>query len=120
MTLLLLVPWAPVLAACAVAIKAEGLLDRDAGGPVFFREQRVSQGRVIGLLKLRTLTASALAGLGPGPTHIATLEKQGQVTRAGRLVRQWYLDELPQLWNVVRGDMLLIGTRPYPLELYEE
>ena len=67
MTLLLLVPWAPVLAACAVAIKAEGLLDRDAGGPVFFREQRVSQGRVIGLLKLRTLTASALAGLGPGP-----------------------------------------------------
>ena len=118
--LLLLIPMAPLFALCAAAIKIEGLVDSRARGPVFFREQRVSRGRVIGLYKFRTLTADALAGLGEGPTHIAKLEKKGRVTRAGRLIRQWYLDELPQLWNIVRGDMYLIGTRPWPLELYEE
>ena len=110
---------APVFGACAVAIAVEGLLDPTARGPIFLREDRVSRGRVIRLLKFRTLTAPALASLGPGPTHIASLERQGQVTRVGRFLRQWYLDELPQLWNVVRGDMGLIGTRPFPVALYQ-
>ncbi len=110
----------PMFALCAAAIKLEGLFDENARGPVFFREQRVSRGRIIGLMKFRTLTASALHGLGAGPTHIAKLEQAGQVTRAGRVIRQWYLDELPQLVNIVKGDMFLIGTRPWPLELYEE
>lgn len=82
-------------------------------------EDRISRGRRIGLLKFRTLTASALASLGPGPTHIATLEKSGRITRVGRALRRWYLDELPQLVGIVKGDMFLIGTRPYPVELYE-
>lgn len=116
---LALVPFIPVFIACAAAIKLEGLFDREARGPIFFYEDRISRGRVIKLMKFRTLTASALASLGPGPTHIANLEKAGQITRAGRLIRQWYLDELPQLWNIVRGDMYLIGTRPWPIELYE-
>jgi lipopolysaccharide/colanic/teichoic acid biosynthesis glycosyltransferase len=71
-------------------------------------------------VKFRTLTSTALESLGEGPTHIATLERAGHVTRVGRWLRAWYLDELPQLWNIVRGDMFLIGTRPYPIELYEE
>lgn len=116
---ILLAPCLPIVALCAAAIKIEGLFDRNARGPVFFREQRISRGRVIELIKFRTLTAAALASLGTGPTHIATLERRGHVTRAGRVIRQWYLDELPQLWNIVRGDMFLVGTRPYPLELYE-
>jgi lipopolysaccharide/colanic/teichoic acid biosynthesis glycosyltransferase len=117
---LILIPLAPVFALCAVAIKLEGLFDRSARGPVFFTESRVSRGEIIGLYKFRTLPAAAIAGLGDGPTHIAKLEKKGELTRAGRLIRQWYLDELPQLWNIVRGDMFLIGTRPWPLELYDE
>jgi lipopolysaccharide/colanic/teichoic acid biosynthesis glycosyltransferase len=118
--LIMLLPLAPLFALCAAAIKLEGLIDRRARGPVFFKEQRVSRGEVIGLYKFRTLPATALAGLGDGPTHIAKLEKRGELTRAGRMIRRWYLDELPQLWNIVRGDMFLIGTRPWPLELYEE
>ena len=117
--LLLLLPASPVFALCALLIKAEGLVDRDARGPVFFREVRISRGERFDLLKFRTLKASALDTLATGePTHIAKLEKSGGLTRAGRF-RQWYLDELPQLVNIVRGDMFLIGTRPWPVELYE-
>jgi len=116
---LLLAPAGPVLVVAAVAIKLEGLVDRRARGPVFFAEDRISRGRVFKLLKLRTLTAAALGSLGPGPTHIKSLE-EGHTTRVGRVLKQWYLDELPQLINIARGDMALIGTRPWPIELYEE
>ena len=116
----LLVPATPIFAFCGLLIKLEGIVDRDARGPVFFTETRVSRGRRFGLLKFRTLRASALATLEQGqPTHIAKLERSGGLTRAGKLIRQWYLDELPQLLNIVRGDMFLIGTRPWPIELYE-
>ena len=115
-----LVALAPVFLVCAALIKLEGLFDPDAKGPVFFIEQRVSRGRVIGLLKFRTLRASALATLDlDKPTHIRKLEKKGGLTRVGGAIRQWYLDELPQLINVLRGEMGLIGTRPWPLNLYE-
>ena len=102
----------PVLAAAAVAIKLED------GGPVFYRQRRVGyQGRDFDLLKLRTMVVGA--------------EKQGagfavdrgdpRITRTGRLLRRLSLDELPQLWNVVRGEMSLIGPRPtlrYQVEQY--
>ena len=116
----LLVPAAPFLGAGALAIWLEGRLDRRARGPVFFRETRIAEGREIGLIKFRTLDASALAEVGPGPSHIAEFERGGRMTRSGALLKRWYLDELPQLWNIVTGDMGLIGTRPYPVELYEE
>ena len=110
----------PLFLLCGTGIKVEALARRTARGPVFFRERRIGGGKEFDLLKFRTLTASALAGLGEGPTHIAHLEKAGQLTFTGRWIKQWYLDELPQLVNVVRGDMGLIGTRPWPIELYEE
>ena len=117
---MLLVPAAPVLAVAAAAVWLEAKLDRRARGPVLFRETRISQGERFELLKFRVLDASALAELGPGPTHIGTYERQGRMTRTGRFLKQWYLDELPQLINVARGDMGFIGTRPWPVELYED
>ena len=118
---LLLVPTGPVFLLCAALIKLEGIIRPDARGPVFFTETRMSRGQRFGLLKFRTLRSSALATLDPDePTHIALLEKGGGLTWAGKLIRQWYLDELPQLLNIVRGDMFLIGTRPWPIELYEQ
>jgi lipopolysaccharide/colanic/teichoic acid biosynthesis glycosyltransferase len=120
LALLLLIPAAPVLTLCALGIKLEGLVDRRARGPVFFREDRVSRGEVFKLIKFRTLDRDAISGLGPGPTHIKGLEEGQHLTRMGRIMHRWYLDELPQLWNIVRGDMQLIGTRPWPIELYEE
>lgn len=117
---LLLIPTFPLFLGCALLIKLEGVVDPDARGPVFFTEDRVSRGKVIKLLKFRTLRRSVLRELDLSkPTHIARHEQSGGLTRAGRLIRQWYLDELPQLLNIVRGDMFLIGTRPWPIELYE-
>jgi lipopolysaccharide/colanic/teichoic acid biosynthesis glycosyltransferase len=120
LALLMLVPATPVLLACAIGIKLEGLVDRRTKGPVFFYEDRVSRGTVFKLIKFRTLDAAALAALGPGPTHIKGLETESHLTRMGRFMHRWYLDELPQLINIVKGDMYLIGTRPWPIELYEE
>jgi lipopolysaccharide/colanic/teichoic acid biosynthesis glycosyltransferase len=117
---LMLIPAAPIVALCALGIKLEGLVHPSARGPVFFLEDRVSRGTVFKLIKFRTLDRAAMAGLGPGPTHIKGLESEGHLTRMGRFMHRWYLDELPQLWNIVRGDMFLIGTRPWPIELYEE
>ena len=117
---LLLMPALPVMGLCALGIKLEGLVDPRARGPVLFREDRVARGRVFKLIKFRTLDADALATLGPGPTHIKGLEEAGHLTRMGRFMHRWYLDEVPQLWNIVRGDMLLIGTRPWPIDAYED
>jgi lipopolysaccharide/colanic/teichoic acid biosynthesis glycosyltransferase len=102
----------PVLAAAAVAIKLE---DR---GPVFYRQRRVGyQGRDFDLLKLRTMVVGA-ESQGAG---FAVNRGDPRITRTGRLLRRLSLDELPQLWNVVRGDMSLIGPRPtlrYQVEQY--
>ena len=102
----------PVLAAAAVAIKLED------GGPVFYRQRRVGyQGRDFDLLKLRTMVVGAeTQGAG-----FAVNRGDARITRTGRILRRLSLDELPQLWNVVRGDMSLIGPRPtlrYQVEQY--
>jgi lipopolysaccharide/colanic/teichoic acid biosynthesis glycosyltransferase len=93
----------PVLAAAALAIKL------DDGGPVFYRQGRVGlDGEEFGLLKLRTMEIGA-ESKGAG---FAVNEGDPRITRAGRVLRRLSLDELPQLWNVVRGDMSLVGPRP--------
>jgi lipopolysaccharide/colanic/teichoic acid biosynthesis glycosyltransferase len=105
---------APVLAAAAAAIK---LAD---GGPVLYRQRRVGlRGEEFELLKLRTMVVDA-ERLGAG---FAVNRGDPRITRVGRLLRRLSLDELPQLWNVVRGDMSLIGPRPtlaYQVERYTD
>jgi len=102
----------PVLAAAAVAIKLED------GGPVVYRQRRVGyRGEDFDLLKLRTMVVGA-EEQGAG---FAVNRGDPRITRTGRLLRRLSLDELPQLWNVVRGDMSLIGPRPtlrYQVEQY--
>lgn len=78
------------------------------GGPVFYRARRVGRGgRGFHLLKFRTMVPQA-DRLGGG----LTVNGDDRVTRAGRVLRRFKIDELPQLWNVVRGDMSLVGPRP--------
>jgi lipopolysaccharide/colanic/teichoic acid biosynthesis glycosyltransferase len=102
----------PLLAAVAVAIKLED------GGPVVFRQRRVGlEGEEFELLKLRTMVVGA-EGKGAG---FAVNKGDPRITRVGRALRRLSLDELPQLWNVIRGDMSVIGPRPtlsYQVERY--
>jgi lipopolysaccharide/colanic/teichoic acid biosynthesis glycosyltransferase len=93
----------PLLGLAAIAIKLED------GGPVFYRQTRVGkEGTDFELLKLRTMIVDA-EKQGAG---FAVDRGDSRITRVGRVLRRLSLDELPQLWNVVRGDMSLIGPRP--------
>src|ERR1051326_142218 len=109
-----LVASSPFLAAAALAIKLED------GGPILYRQTRVGRhGIDFELLKLRTMVVGA-EKLGAG---FAVDRGDARITRAGRLLRRLSIDELPQLWNVVRGDMSVIGPRPtlrYQVEQYTE
>ena len=99
-----LVVSSPVLGLAALAVKLAG-----GRGPVLYRQMRVGKdGADFELLKLRTMVVGAeTQGAG-----LAVDEGDARITGAGRLLRRLSLDELPQLWNVVRGDMSLIGPRP--------
>ena len=102
----------PVLGLAALAVKLGD------GGPVLYRQTRVGRdGAGFELLKLRTMVEGAeTKGAG-----YAVDKGDARITRAGRLLRRLSLDELPQLWNVVRGEMSVIGPRPtlrYQVERY--
>jgi lipopolysaccharide/colanic/teichoic acid biosynthesis glycosyltransferase len=93
----------PLLALAALAVKLE-----DAG-PAFYRQRRVGlHGSEFELLKLRTMIVGAER---QGAGH-AVDRGDARITRVGRVLRRLSIDELPQLWNVVRGDMSLVGPRP--------
>ena len=93
---------APLLIAIALWIK------RDSPGPVLFRQERVGRGgRVFLIHKFRTMASDAPAR---GPQ--ITVGADPRITRAGRWLRASKLDELPQLWDVLRGAMSLVGPRP--------
>jgi lipopolysaccharide/colanic/teichoic acid biosynthesis glycosyltransferase len=101
---LLLVLTAPLLGLAALAIKLES-----RGGPVFYRQRRIGKdGRPFELLKLRTMVPGA-ESMGAG---IYVLEGDPRITRTGRLLRRVSLDELPNLVNVLRGDLAIVGPRP--------
>ena len=99
----LLVVTAPLLALVALAIRLE------SRGPVFYRQRRVGRhGRPFQLWKLRTMVPGAEA-MGAG---IYVLEGDPRITRVGRMLRRFSFDELPNLLNVLQGDMAMVGPRP--------
>jgi lipopolysaccharide/colanic/teichoic acid biosynthesis glycosyltransferase len=119
----LLVPAAPILLAVAVALKIAS-----PRAPVFYRQERVGlnrrqgarslpdrdrrrgrgEGKPFGIWKFRTMIPDAEAGTGP----VWATDDDPRITRIGRVLRKTRLDELPQLFNVVRGEMFVVGPRP--------
>lgn len=130
-SVLLLVLVSPLLFACAIAIKL------DSSGPVFYRGPRVGRDRrsftaykfrsmrndADDTAHLEYLRRSLRGDVSPAPgSELYKLVDDDRVTRVGRVLRRWSVDELPQLFNVVRGEMSLVGPRPevpYVLDAYE-
>lgn len=105
--LALAVPTAVVAAPVMLAVAA--WVRTDSPGPVLFRQTRIGfAGRPFTLLKFRTMVDGA-EGMGTG---LRTTAGDPRITRSGALLRRTSLDELPQLWNVIRGDMSIVGPRP--------
>jgi lipopolysaccharide/colanic/teichoic acid biosynthesis glycosyltransferase len=104
----------PVLAGIAVAIRLE------SRGPILFRQERIGRGgRPFEILKFRTLLDAPPAT----PADFLISASDRRITRVGAFLRRWSLDELPQLWNIARGEMSVVGPRPtlrYQVELYDE
>ena len=111
----------PVLAVIALAVRS------DSPGPILFRQERVGKdGRSFRMLKFRSMVETAeqdLAGLldrNEGSGVLFKLKNDPRVTRVGRILRKYSLDELPQLWNIFVGDMSIVGPRPpLPREVSE-
>lgn len=94
---------APVVLVCAIAVKL------DSRGPVFYRQRRCGLGgEEFEIIKLRTMVEGA-EKLGAG---MAVDEGDSRITPVGAFLRRWSLDELPNLWNVLGGEMSLVGPRP--------
>jgi len=94
---------APITAVLALLVKLT------SPGPAFYRQERVGKdGRVFKIIKLRTMVQDAESRTGPVWASV----DDPRETRLGRILRRTHLDELPQLWNVLKGDMSLIGPRP--------
>ena len=100
----LLLLFSPVIAVCAIAIK------REDGGPVLFVQERIGRGgKPFNIYKFRSMRTDAEAA---GTPALYSGEEDPRLTKVGRFLRAHHLDELPQLWNVLKGDMSFIGYRP--------
>jgi lipopolysaccharide/colanic/teichoic acid biosynthesis glycosyltransferase len=104
---------APLLLLAAIAIKL------DSRGPVFFTQERVGEnGKPFRVFKLRTMVDGAhdqverVIGDNPLAGPVYKIPNDPRITPVGKVLRRWSLDELPQFWNVLRGEMSLVGPRP--------
>jgi lipopolysaccharide/colanic/teichoic acid biosynthesis glycosyltransferase len=103
----------PLIAAIALAVK---LTSR---GPILFRQSRVGQsGRTFAIWKFRTMRSDTTGPAAAGQPH--KFKRDPRVTPVGRVLRRTCLDELPQLWNVLVGDMSLVGPRPELPQIVEQ
>ena len=108
---LVLLLFSPLLGLIALCIHLED------GGKVIFRQKRMTvNGRIFNICKFRTMSEAASA-----KTHqVSATTDDARITRVGRVLRRTRLDELPQMWNIFRGDMTLVGPRPEMLENVEK
>jgi lipopolysaccharide/colanic/teichoic acid biosynthesis glycosyltransferase len=101
----------PLLVVAAIAIKLEG-----RGGPILYRQRRLGEhGREFEIVKLRTMRVDAERS---GPQWAEA--DDDRITLVGRILRRSHVDEIPQLWNVLRGEMTLVGPRPERPEIVVE
>lgn len=115
----LLLLFTPLFLFIIIWVGIEQIFIKDSRGPLFYNEKRVSQGKVFKFYKWRTFKAKAIAEALKNATviHTAALQADPEnLTHYGGFLKRIYMDESSQLWNVLRGDMTLVGPRPTNLE----
>jgi len=109
-SLIFLIAASPILLIVAIWIKL------DSPGPVFFRQERMGEGgRIFRITKFRTMISDAEKQTGP----ILARKDDDRITRAGQVLRHLRIDEIPQMFNVLAGQMALVGPRPERPEIYD-
>lgn len=103
----------PIFAGVTVAIWLDGVLWPEDRGPIFHRETRISAGQPFELFKFRTMQVAAIEAARQQGLTVKYLERENRGhSRVGWHLRRWYLDELPQILNILRGEMSFVGPRP--------
>ncbi len=116
---ILLIILGPFILLIAFLIKLEGFLKPKHSGPAFHREPRMSEGRVIQMLKFRTVTTSHVRWIREKPDSRSISYPTKNRTRMGKIIMNSYLDEMPQLWNIARGEMSFVGPRPDSIQMHK-
>jgi lipopolysaccharide/colanic/teichoic acid biosynthesis glycosyltransferase len=116
----LLLLLSPIFAFALGALALDMLFVPADRGPWLYRERRISAGREFDVLKFRVLRVAAIHSIA-ADSYARLLERDhANLTRAGRVLKVVYLDELPQLVNVLRGELSLVGPRPWPIPMVEK
>ena len=109
-----LVAASPLILLASFLIKLDGLLHPEHAGSVFYAEPRMSAGKLFQVVKFRTVPEKVVAWLRKNPeSRSITGCDDSQRTCAGRFILRWYLDEAPQLINILKGEMSFVGPRPH-------
>jgi lipopolysaccharide/colanic/teichoic acid biosynthesis glycosyltransferase len=117
---LLVLAASPLFAAAIAAIAADHLRHPSDRGSWLYRERRISRGREFDVLKFRVLREDVVAEVRREGLHARQREAdEANLTRSGVFLKRRYLDELPQLLNVLRGDLSLVGPRPWPRSMVD-
>lgn len=109
----------PLIFLGILAIKLDSLFNPKNSGSIFYTEQRVSAGKIFKIIKFRTVTQEALRWIRKDLEN-RSITASGPQTKAGKVILNWYLDELPQLFNIIKGDMSFIGPRPHIKKQYQQ
>ena len=123
LSLLLLIMMSPLLFVIVAGIALEGVLRPASRGPFFLSEPRGSEGEIFNLPKFRIVRMDVFRAVRATQKyqHIKPMEKdEANLTWVGAILKKFYLDELPQLFSILIGEMSFVGPRPWPLEPYYE
>ena len=109
----------PFILLVAVVIKLDGWINPENAGSVFYTEPRISADKLFKVIKFRTVTRKGLQWVYEKP-ETRSISRCYPRTQAGKFVLKWYFDEIPQLFNILRGEMSFVGPRPHIIKVYKD
>ena len=121
-SLMFIILFSPIFFFITAIMLLNMLLCPSDRGPFFYRERRISCGREFNIMKFRVLRQAVILSMPADDRHARLYEHDaGNLTWVGRhILKKWYFDELPQLFNILKGNMSLVGPRPWPVSLARE